>query len=181
MRKVQCNLGLFLMVLAAMALVGCGGGSGSSGSSETIVLNNSPLHLGNSADKPPLYGLEFSWVDNVNTAFTSATLSVQFLGTQTNWGPGSATINGVDMPSNTNNSGVQLQVNDNTWTPVYSDFPNNPTCVAYWADDPNLPSYECSFVFTIDITAFLIQGQNEVIVRSDGDDFVIKDVTIRLD
>lgn len=147
-----------------------------------IVLNSVPLHLGNSVSSPPLHGLEFTWIDNVNSAFSSATLSVQFLGAQTNWGTNNATINGVDMPSIKNPFGtrVQLLVNDNTWAPLYSDFPNIPACISYWNSDPELPSYDCPFVFTIDIKAFLVQGQNRVIVRSNGDDFVIKDVTIRL-
>ena len=58
---------------------------------------------------------------------------------------------------------------------VPSDFPTTPACISAFNE------YICPFEFTVDVTAEVIQGTNEVIVRSlDGDDFVIKDVVIRL-
>lgn len=144
--------------------------------STSLVLNSDPLHLGDNANQAPLHGVEFVGSDNVTRLFSSATLSVQFMG-EIDWPISSptTTISGVDIGPVPFITGVEVLINGTKVGLDPSDFPTTPACISVSNE------YICPFEFTVDVTAEVVQGTNEVIVRSlDGDDFVIKDVVIRL-
>ena len=145
---------------------------------DNIVLNSVPLHLGDNFTQAPLYGPQFIGSDNVTGAFSSAILSVHFMG-EIAWPISSptTTISGVDIGPTPFPTGVEVLFNGTKVGLAPSDFPNIPACI-------NVDNeYTCPFEFTVNVTTLVLKGQNEVTVRCVGttnlDDFVIDNVVIR--
>lgn len=166
-------------------VIGCGGNDTAPSTPSTttqpnIVLNSVPLHLGDNSNQAPLYGSQFTGSGNVTGSFSSAILSVHFLG-EIDWPISSPTtiISGVDIgPPTTFPTGVEVFFNGQKVGPAPSDFPNIPACVSAFNE------YICPFEYTVNVTSFVLNGQNDVIVRSTPqalnlDDFAIDNVVIR--
>lgn len=145
---------------------------------DNIVLNSVPLHLGDNFTQVPLYGPQFIGSDNVTGAFSSAILSVHFMG-EIAWpiSSPSTTISGVDIGPAPFPTGVEVLFNGTKVGLSPSDFPNIPACINQFNE------YTCPFEFAFNVTTLVLKGQNEVTIRCVGatnlDDFVIDNVMIR--
>jgi len=172
--KNSRSLAAIVIWIFALGLAACGGGDGD----KTTL-----LHLGDNEDQPPLYGQEFTTTLELVDAITSATLKVEFMGEQENWGGApEVTVSGVDYRDRTGEIeiGALVYVNGENVGLVRSDIPEeNVECVIEWVADSEW-EYICPFTFSLDVTGLLIQGENTVsVVSTWGDDFVIGDVSIQ--
>ncbi len=159
---------------------------------EVIVINDTPLHLGDNANQPTFIGTSFTgsgYVDS-DTNFTAATLEIEFLGESNPFG-----VSGIDLYPDP----PTVVVNGNQITITEEDVPGDSGCMEYddltdqFADTCIFTGYSCPFTYKIDITNIVIPSSDNTVRINAGipdpshcgttpnyDDFAIGDIRIVL-